>query len=54
MKFSEKLVELMEGPPKIKGLEFSKRTGISPSMISDIRKGRRVPSWEKLNIIAKP
>ncbi len=53
MKFSEKLVELMEGPPKIKGLEFSKRTGISPSMISDIRKGRRVPSWEKLNIIAK-
>ena len=53
MKFSEKLVELMEGPPKIKGLEFSKRTGISPSMISDIRKGRRVPSWEKLNIIVK-
>lgn len=53
MKFSEKLVELMEGPPKIKGLEFSKKTGISPSMISDIRKGRRVPSWEKLNIIAK-
>lgn len=53
MRFSEKMIQLMDGPPKIKGLEFSKKTGISQSMISDIRKGRRVPSWEKLNIIVK-
>lgn len=53
MSFAENLIKIMDGPPKIKGLEFSKKTGISPSMISDIRKGRRVPSWEKLNIIVK-
>ncbi|MGL5055171.1 MAG: XRE family transcriptional regulator [Fusobacteriaceae bacterium] len=53
MNFAENLIKIMDGPPKIKGLEFSKKTGISPSMISDIRKGRRVPSWEKLNIIVK-
>ncbi|MGL6064379.1 MAG: XRE family transcriptional regulator [Fusobacteriaceae bacterium] len=53
MNFNSKLREIMDTPPKIKGSDFSKLTGISSSMISDIRNGRRVPSWEKLNIIIK-
>ncbi len=53
MKFNNKLREIMDKPPKIKGSNFSKLTGISASMISDIRHGRRIPSWEKLNIIIK-
>lgn len=53
MKFSEKLTRIMDGPPKISGLELSEKSGISASMISDMRKGRRVPSWEKLNNLVK-